>query len=321
MGDADDLAGFFLQLTGADSYIDAPLTQLAGGIGTFQLDLPEGVGEGDFEVNYCVYTGAPGAPTLISNVISTGIDVDGAAGDAGSTGLGASTVTVGEESFAGSAYAYLGGSQLFLWMSDGDPAAYIPQDARLFYLVLNAVDGAGTYAVDGQATLAAYLDSRGDAPQLLVADAGTVQIDRLEGRVTGRFDVSGTDLGGGAGTAAGQFDAVLNVGAAPPIPGGTNGGSVAWTQNAVQYRSRIGEQITFACAAGGPTRTVWGTDVYTDDSSICTAGVHAGAITVAGGGSVTIEIRPGQSSYAGSARNGVTSANWGSWGGSFSVEL
>ena len=62
---------------------------------------------------------------------------------------------------------------------------------------------------------------------------------------------------------------------------------------------------------------MWGTDVYTDDSSICTAAVSAGLITFQAGGSVTIEIRQGQSSYAGSTRNGVTSKGYGSWNGSF----
>ena len=64
-------------------------------------------------------------------------------------------------------------------------------------------------------------------------------------------------------------------------------------------------------------RQLYGTDVYTDDSSICTAAVHAGLISFQAGGSVTIEIRQGQSSYAGSARNGVTSKGYGSWNGSF----
>jgi len=62
---------------------------------------------------------------------------------------------------------------------------------------------------------------------------------------------------------------------------------------------------------------VWGTDVYTDDSSVCTSAVHAGLITLASGGSVTIEMRPGQTSYEGSTRNGIISSPYGSWGGSY----
>ncbi|PIO15353.1 hypothetical protein AB205_0107340, partial [Aquarana catesbeiana] len=62
--------------------------------------------------------------------------------------------------------------------------------------------------------------------------------------------------------------------------------------------------------------TVWGTDVYTDDSSICKAAIHAG-ILGNNGGLVTVEKTPGQQSYSGSARNGVTTRNYGSWPGSF----
>ncbi len=65
--------------------------------------------------------------------------------------------------------------------------------------------------------------------------------------------------------------------------------------------------------------TVWGTDIYTDDSGVCVAAVHAGVISLAGGGvKVTAEV--GQDAYTGSARNGVTTSNYGAWSGSFTVD-
>lgn len=82
-------------------------------------------------------------------------------------------------------------------------------------------------------------------------------------------------------------------------------------------RGRNGERFTFVCAANGVNGRLWGTSLYTDDSSICTAAVHAGLITVATGGNVTIEIRPGASSYQASTRSGVSSRSFGSWDGSF----
>jgi hypothetical protein len=63
--------------------------------------------------------------------------------------------------------------------------------------------------------------------------------------------------------------------------------------------------------------TVWGTDTYTDDSSVCTAAVHAGLITLASGGPVTFEMRPGLDSYEASTRNGIASRSWGVWSSSF----
>ncbi|WP_161606841.1 LCCL domain-containing protein [Fortiea contorta] len=56
---------------------------------------------------------------------------------------------------------------------------------------------------------------------------------------------------------------------------------------------------------------------YTDDSSICSAAVHAGLMTTKQGGVVTIRIKPGQPSYSGTKRYGVNSQNYGSWDGSF----
>lgn len=80
-----------------------------------------------------------------------------------------------------------------------------------------------------------------------------------------------------------------------------------------------GQQITYDCPPAGEPHSVWGTDVYTDDSSVCTAAVHAGVITLDDGGSVTIEMRPGQDSYEASEQNGIESGSWGSWHGSFVV--
>ena len=102
--------------------------------------------------------------------------------------------------------------------------------------------------------------------------------------------------------------------AAQPQPGGSG-----WGANATAYRGQNGAQFTYTCPSYGTRGAVWGTDVYTDDSSVCTAGVHTGQITLAGGGTVTIEIRPGEASYTGTTRNRVTSSSYPAWSGSFVV--
>jgi len=73
----------------------------------------------------------------------------------------------------------------------------------------------------------------------------------------------------------------------------------------------------FECPPEGTRSAVWGSDVYTADSSICTAAVHAGKITLEKGGQVTIEFRPGRSTYGATTRNGVTSYNFGEYPRSF----
>ena len=92
---------------------------------------------------------------------------------------------------------------------------------------------------------------------------------------------------------------------------------VTWESSARDFRDNVGRRITFECPAGGTPRTIWGTDFYTDDSSICTGAVHSGLITFASGGVVTIEIQEGQSRYRRSHRNGVESKSFRKWPGSF----
>ncbi len=94
-----------------------------------------------------------------------------------------------------------------------------------------------------------------------------------------------------------------------------------WMDNAVDHRGSNGVRFSYVCPSN-PTKsgvgTAWGTDLYSDDSSVCAAAVHTGAIAYSGG-TVTIEIRGDAESYAGSARNGVITQNWDSWHGSFVV--
>ena len=92
-----------------------------------------------------------------------------------------------------------------------------------------------------------------------------------------------------------------------------------WRTNAATYRGMIGQVFVYRCPPGGPPGTIWGTDVYTDDSSVCTAAVHAGRITVDEGGIVTFEVRPGLAGYAPSTRNGVASSEFAAWQGSFII--
>jgi hypothetical protein len=82
------------------------------------------------------------------------------------------------------------------------------------------------------------------------------------------------------------------------------------------------EAVTCRCTADMLTDgTVWGTDIYSDDSAICKAAVHAGVISEAGGDVRFVPI-DGQETYTGSEANGVETRDYGAWDGSFEfVEL
>ena len=68
---------------------------------------------------------------------------------------------------------------------------------------------------------------------------------------------------------------------------------VDWGDTAVATRNQAGPRFVYVCPAAGRKDQVWGTDVYADASSVCSAALHAGAIVYENGGIVTIERLPG----------------------------
>lgn len=112
----------------------------------------------------------------------------------------------------------------------------------------------------------------------------------------------------------------------PPRPYGANVPSasivavgVNWSADVRAWRGMNGVRVRFDCPFGGPLGSVYGSDPYTDDSSVCTAGVHAGRISLADGGVVVIELRAGAASYVATSRNGVSSNAYKAYDGSFTV--
>lgn len=89
--------------------------------------------------------------------------------------------------------------------------------------------------------------------------------------------------------------------------------------NLSAYRNYPGEiylfSITGRIAAGG----VWGTNVYTDDSNLQAAAVHAGVLGNGETGEIRVVIAPGQSRYLASTNNGVSTNTYGSYGGSYTI--
>ena len=90
-----------------------------------------------------------------------------------------------------------------------------------------------------------------------------------------------------------------------------------WTATAVEHRGQDGETFSYECPADGAAATIWGTEEYTDDSSVCTAGVHVGLITLEDGGTVEIEIAPGLDEYSASEGHGIDSGDYGPYDPAF----
>jgi hypothetical protein len=86
----------------------------------------------------------------------------------------------------------------------------------------------------------------------------------------------------------------------------------------MNYPAKLG-CIYYFRVTGNANGTVWGTDVYTQDSSLATAAVHAGVLQNQQTGIVKITMLPGQPHYQGTMRNGVASHSWQNYPMSFRI--
>jgi hypothetical protein len=96
-------------------------------------------------------------------------------------------------------------------------------------------------------------------------------------------------------------------GAAPPAVGVVEAGC---SFNGLQIVGEVGSRHVISCPPGcAANGSVWGTDVYTADSAVCRAAIHAGLIGDAGG-TIALVLDPGRSAYSGSPRNGISSGDF-----------
>ena len=186
-----------------------------------------------------------------------------------------------------------------------------------------SVYGTGIYTADTSICRAAV--HAGAIP----AEGGTVTVvlqpGRLGYRGSDQNDIESRDYGrysrsfaivtagrapGGSVTAASAEPAAGAAAGSPLIEAGCS-------FDARQLTSKDGALFRVACPAGCEG-SIYGTGVYTADSSICRAGVHSGVIPESGG-VVTVTLEPGRPAYRGSEQNGVKSRDYGKYSGSFAV--
>ncbi len=91
--------------------------------------------------------------------------------------------------------------------------------------------------------------------------------------------------------------------------------------NLTQFRGQNGKTLLVRIT-GTDQGNVWGgaNGIYTDDSNIGKAAVHAGLLKVGEQKVLKVSIMPGQSSYQGNTQNGIATNNYGQWQGSFKFE-
>jgi predicted nucleic acid-binding Zn ribbon protein len=161
-----------------------------------------------------------------------------------------------------------------------------------------SVWGSGTYTSDSRICRAAI--HAGAIP----ATGGVVTVTPAPGQQS----YSGSAANGITTSNYGPWSASFTFG------GKTEGAAAAACPNNFEGRTA---PVSCACAPeAAMSGSVWGTGIYTTDSRVCRAAVHAGMIP-ATGGVVNVVPAPGQNAYAGSAANGITTSNYGPWGASF----
>ena len=94
--------------------------------------------------------------------------------------------------------------------------------------------------------------------------------------------------------------------------------TIATPSSLVAYRNNVGEYFSFV-VTGSASGSLWGTNIYTDDSVIAAAVVHSGFVSAGATKYVTFYMLGPQTSFTGSTQNGVTSSSFGSWPGSYSI--
>lgn len=89
--------------------------------------------------------------------------------------------------------------------------------------------------------------------------------------------------------------------------------------NLTGYRDQVGQSVEFA-VIGANEPGIYGSDIYSDDSPLSVAAVHAGLLQPEEKGVVKVTILGPQEKFESSARNGVTSRGWSNYAGSYRVD-
>ena len=194
---------------------------------------------------------------------------------------------------------------------NGAHVAYVCPSHGNSYAGIFGVWGTDVYSDNSSVCTAAV-----HAGKITPTGGGIVTIEVRPGEA---FYQGSTRNGITSGDAGSRTNSFVFFDATPGTPPSAGVGLYGWNALATDFRTLSGERLVYMCPAAGTAGPVFGTTVYADDSSVCTAAVHAGVITLAGGGNVTIEMRAGQSAYTGSSQNGITSMSRGASNGSYVV--
>ena len=153
---------------------------------------------------------------------------------------------------------------------------------------------------------------------VVVGEQKVVRVTILPGRQwyngCSRNGITTPSLGSNAGSYRFEIDAPQTV--APQEDSGRE--VLSDPGNLIKFRKSIGETYSFL-VTGTNQGGVWGgaDGIYSDDSALAKAAVHAGLVKLGEQAVVRIKTLPGMQRYTGSPANGITTTNYGASAGSF----
>ena len=110
-----------------------------------------------------------------------------------------------------------------------------------------------------------------------------------------------------------EVSAILG-GTFAPNPTSENIDPAHWNLSAYGTSANLGKIYSMSVTGVSSGGTIWGSNnLYTHDSYIARAAVHAGILSVGQTGTVYLKLSGSQNSYPSSTANGITSNSWGFW--------
>jgi hypothetical protein len=83
------------------------------------------------------------------------------------------------------------------------------------------------------------------------------------------------------------------------------------------YQHQFGKEMVFSLTGytpgGGQQASVWGSDIYTLDTNLAAAAVHAGVLKPGEAGAVRVRVVQSPPQFASSFRNGINSNAYGNY--------
>jgi hypothetical protein len=200
-----------------------------------------------------------------------------------------------------------------------DPGNLVPTEADIgkvfYYNVTGSTTGGAVYGTDFFVPGTFLAMAAVHSGVLKEGQRGVVKVTVLAGQQT----YTATTRNGITSSAYGAYTVSFKVQRSYGLAMPSSAKVLADPGTLTAFRGQVGKTFLFE-VTGTTDRAIAGTDIYSDDSALSTAAVHAGVLVNGQKDVVRVTILAGQDSYTGTLRNGITSGQSGAFPGSYKVE-